>query len=65
MKTPHYHQNHSNRKNNDQRVWLQTIVETQIFALQNELQLSPVRAIWRVIDSKSGEENTGDRRKEP
>lgn len=65
MKTPHYHQNPSNRKNNDQRVWLQTIVETQIFALQNELQLPPVRAIWRVIDSKSGKENRENRRKEP
>jgi hypothetical protein len=65
MKTPQRKQNHVNYKTITQRYELQSIVETQTFALQNEHQLPPIRAIWRVIDSKSGEENIGDRRKEP
>ncbi len=65
MKTPQHNHNHVNSKNISQRYDLQAIVETQSFALQNEHQLPPIRAIWRVIDSKSGEENKGDRRKHP
>jgi len=65
MKTPQHNHNHVNPENISQRYDLQAIVETQSFALQNEHQLPPVRAIWRVIDSKSGEENKGDRRKHP
>ncbi len=65
MKTPQHNHNHVNPKNISQRYDLQAIVETQSFALQNEHQLPPIRAIWRVIESKSGEENKGDRRKHP
>ena len=65
MKTPQRKQYPMNHKNMTQRYDLQSIVETQTFALQNEHQLPPVRAIWSVIESKSGEENIGDRRKKP
>ncbi len=65
MKTPQRNYNHVDPKTISQRYDLQAIVETQSFALQNEHQLPPIRAIWHVIDSKSGEENTGDRRKQP
>ena len=65
MKTLQHKQYPMNHKNMTQRIWIDRIVETQTFALQNEHQLPPVRAIWRVIESKAGEENTGDRRKKP
>ena len=65
MKTPKHNQHPMNHKNTTQRYDLQTIVETQTFVLANEHQLPPVRAIWRVIESESGEKKKGDRSIKP